>query len=145
MEQSARKAHLTAIELYFNEISLCRQASDRYAARERMREFLLLCRESQRKGFRGVLTPRTRAVICVHLAGWPCDMDAIMALAAERGLLVIEDCAQAHGARWRGRPVGSIGHVGAWSFCQDKIMTTGGEGGMVTTDDRRRGRDGHHR
>jgi dTDP-4-amino-4,6-dideoxygalactose transaminase len=136
MEQSARKAHLTAIELYFNEISLCRQASDRYAARERMREFLLLCRESQRKGFRGVLIPRTRAVICVHLAGWPCDMDAIMALAAERGLLVIEDCAQAHGARWRGRPVGAIGHVGAWSFCQDKIMTTGGEGGMVTTDDR---------
>ncbi|MGW8159232.1 MAG: DegT/DnrJ/EryC1/StrS family aminotransferase [Desulfoprunum sp.] len=85
---------------------------------------------------RAVLTPRTRAVICVHLAGWPCDMDAIMALAEERGLMVIEDCAQAHGARWRGRPVGSIGHVGAWSFCQDKIMTTGGEGGMVTTDDR---------
>ena len=136
MEQSARKAHLTAMELYFNEISLCRQASDRYAARERMREFLLLCRESQRKGFRAVLIPRTRAVICVHLAGWPCDMDAIMALAAERGLLVIEDCAQAHGARWWGRPVGSIGHVGAWSFCQDKIMTTGGEGGMITTDDR---------
>ncbi|MBM9531577.1 DegT/DnrJ/EryC1/StrS aminotransferase family protein, partial [Desulfoprunum benzoelyticum] len=85
---------------------------------------------------RAVLTPRTRAVICVHLAGWPCDMDAIMALAEERGLAVIEDCAQAHGARWRGRPVGSIGHIGAWSFCQDKIMTTGGEGGMVTTDDR---------
>lgn len=82
-----------------------------------------------------VITPRTRAVICVHLAGWPCDMDPIMALAAERGLKVIEDCAQAHGARYKGRPVGSIGHVGAWSFCQDKIMTTGGEGGMVTTND----------
>jgi dTDP-4-amino-4,6-dideoxygalactose transaminase len=82
-----------------------------------------------------VLTPRTKAVICVHLAGWPCDMDPIMALAAERGLKVIEDCAQAHGARYKGRPVGSIGHVGAWSFCQDKIMTTGGEGGMVTTND----------
>jgi dTDP-4-amino-4,6-dideoxygalactose transaminase len=82
-----------------------------------------------------VLTPRTKAVICVHLAGWPCDMDPIMALAAEHGLMVIEDCAQAHGARYKGRPVGSIGHVGAWSFCQDKIMTTGGEGGMVTTND----------
>ena len=85
---------------------------------------------------RAVLTPRTRAVICVHLAGWPCDMDPIMALAAEHGLKVIEDCAQAHGARYKGRSVGSIGHVGAWSFCQDKIMTTGGEGGMVTTNDR---------
>ncbi|OMG55217.1 aminotransferase [Azonexus hydrophilus] len=82
-----------------------------------------------------VLTPRTKAVICVHLAGWPCDMDPIMALADRRGLKVIEDCAQAHGARYKGRPVGSIGHVGAWSFCQDKIMTTGGEGGMVTTQD----------
>jgi len=82
-----------------------------------------------------VLTPATRAVICVHLAGWPCDMDPIMALAERHGLKVIEDCAQAHGARYKGRSVGSIGHVGAWSFCQDKIMTTGGEGGMVTTHD----------
>ena len=82
-----------------------------------------------------VLTPRTRALICVHLAGWPCDMDPIMGLAAKHGLKVIEDCAQAHGARYKGRPVGSIGHIGAWSFCQDKIMTTGGEGGMVTTND----------
>lgn len=85
---------------------------------------------------RAVLTPRTRAVICVHLAGWPCDMDPIMALAAEHDFVVIEDCAQAHGAKYKGRPVGSIGHIGAWSFCQDKIMTTGGEGGMVTTNDR---------
>jgi len=83
-----------------------------------------------------VLTERTKAVICVHLAGWPCDMDPIMALAQERGLYVIEDCAQAHGARYKGRSVGSIGHISAWSFCQDKIMTTGGEGGMVTTNDR---------
>jgi len=84
---------------------------------------------------RAVMTPRTRAVICVHLAGWPCDMDPIMDLARDHGLYVIEDCAQAHGARYKGRPVGSIGHVGAWSFCQDKIMTTGGEGGMVTVND----------
>lgn len=83
-----------------------------------------------------VLTARTKGIICVHLAGWPCDMDPIMELAKEHGLLVIEDCAQAHGARYKGRSVGSIGHVGAWSFCQDKIMTTGGEGGMVTTNDR---------
>ncbi|AOG12546.1 MULTISPECIES: DegT/DnrJ/EryC1/StrS family aminotransferase [unclassified Agrobacterium] len=82
-----------------------------------------------------VLTPRTKAVICVHLAGWPCDMDSIMALSAQRGFKVIEDCAQAHGARYKGRNVGSIGHIGAWSFCQDKIITSGGEGGMVTTDD----------
>ncbi len=82
-----------------------------------------------------VLTPKTKAVICVHLAGWPCDMDPIMQLAQVHGLKVIEDCAQAHGARYKGRPLGSIGHVGAWSFCQDKIMTTGGEGGMVTTND----------
>lgn len=86
---------------------------------------------------RAVLTPRTRAVICVHLAGWPCDMDPIMSLAQEFDLKVIEDCAQAHGARYKGRSVGSIGHISAWSFCQDKIMTTGGEGGMVTTNDRK--------
>lgn len=82
-----------------------------------------------------VFSTRTKAVICVHLAGWPCDMDPIMLLAKERELFVIEDCAQAHGARYKGRSVGSIGHVGAWSFCQDKIMTTGGEGGMITTND----------
>lgn len=96
-------------------------------------------RESQNitaESIRAVLTPRTRAVICVHLAGWPCDMDPIMALADAHNIYVIEDCAQAHGARYKGRMVGSIGHIGAWSFCQDKIMTTGGEGGMVTTNSR---------
>jgi dTDP-4-amino-4,6-dideoxygalactose transaminase len=82
-----------------------------------------------------VITSRTRAVICVHLGGWPCDMDGVMALAVKHNFKVIEDCAQAHGARYKGRSVGSIGHIGAWSFCQDKIMTTGGEGGMVTTND----------
>ncbi len=82
-----------------------------------------------------VLTPNTKAIICVHLAGWMCDMDPIMQLAAERGIYVIEDCAQAHGAKYKGKAAGSIGHIAAWSFCQDKIMTTGGEGGMVTTND----------
>ncbi|MFM5168275.1 DegT/DnrJ/EryC1/StrS family aminotransferase [Aeromonas veronii] len=83
-----------------------------------------------------VLTLKTKAVIVVHLAGMPADMDPIMALAAKHNFYVIEDCAQAHGAKYKGRSVGSIGHVGAWSFCQDKIMTTGGEGGMVTTSDK---------
>ncbi|WP_180122119.1 DegT/DnrJ/EryC1/StrS aminotransferase family protein [Acinetobacter sp. YH12086] len=82
-----------------------------------------------------VLTPNTKAIICVHLAGWMCDMDPIMQLAQDKGIYVIEDCAQAHGAKYKGKSAGSIGHIGAWSFCQDKIMTTGGEGGMVTTND----------
>lgn len=83
-----------------------------------------------------VLTPKTKAVIVVHLAGMPAEMDEIMALADKNGFYVIEDCAQAHGAMYKGRSVGTIGHIGAWSFCQDKIMTTGGEGGMVTTNDK---------
>jgi dTDP-4-amino-4,6-dideoxygalactose transaminase len=85
---------------------------------------------------RPLLTTRTRAIVAVHLAGWPCDMDPIVALAHEQGLKVIEDCAQCHGATYKGRPVGSLGDVGAFSFCQDKIMTTGGEGGMVTTNEK---------
>lgn len=73
------------------------------------------------KTIEAVLTSRTKAVICVHLAGWLQDMDPIMALSEHHQFKVIEDCAQAHGARYKGRSVGSIGHVGAWSFCQDKI------------------------
>ena len=88
-----------------------------------------------RRTIEAVITPNTKAIICVHLAGWMCDMDPIMQLAQEKGLYVIEDCAQAHGAQYKGKPAGSIGHIAAWSFCQDKIMTTGGEGGMVTTND----------
>lgn len=82
-----------------------------------------------------VLTSRTRAILAVHLAGWPCEMDPIRELARTHGLKIIEDCAQAHGATYKGRPVGSLGDVAAFSFCQDKIMSTGGEGGMVTTND----------
>lgn len=84
-----------------------------------------------------VITSRTKAIVVVHLAGWPCEMDPILALARRHGIAVIEDCAQAHGARYRGRPVGSFGDVAAFSFCQDKIMTTGGEGGMLLTNDAR--------
>ncbi|GGR20834.1 DegT/DnrJ/EryC1/StrS family aminotransferase [Deinococcus ruber] len=84
---------------------------------------------------RPLITSKTRAIIAVHLAGWPCDMDPIMDLAREHGLIVIEDCAQAHGAFYKGRPVGSIGHAGAFSFCQDKILTTNGEGGLLALHD----------
>lgn len=84
---------------------------------------------------RPLLTQRTRAIIVVHVAGWPCDMDPILALARERALKVLEDCAQAHGAYYKGRPVGSLGDAGAFSFCQDKIISTGGEGGMLTTNE----------
>jgi dTDP-4-amino-4,6-dideoxygalactose transaminase len=87
------------------------------------------------ESIQAVLTEKTKAVIVVHLAGMPAEMDEIMALSEKHGFYVIEDCAQAHGAKYKGRSVGSIGHVGAWSFCQDKIMTIGGEGGMVTTND----------
>ncbi len=94
-------------------------------------------RESQNitaETIRQALTPRTKAIIAVHLAGWPCEMDSILALARGRGIKVVEDCAQAHGATYKGYPIGSLGDVAAFSFCQDKIMTTAGEGGMVTTN-----------
>lgn len=81
-----------------------------------------------------LITSNTAAIVCVHLGGWPCEMDDINALAEQHDLYVIEDCAQAHGAKYKGKPVGSLGHLAAWSFCQDKIMTTAGEGGMLTTN-----------
>lgn len=101
--------------------------------------FADVCHDSQNitaNTIEAVRTSKTKAIVCVHLAGWPCDMDPIMDLAEQHNLYVIEDCAQAHGARYKGRSVGSIGHISAWSFCQDKIMTTGGEGGMVTTNNK---------
>jgi len=87
------------------------------------------------KTIASALTARTKAIICVHLGGMPCEMDDIMDIAYRHGLKVIEDCSQAHGALYKGKAVGSIGHIGTWSFCQDKIISTGGEGGMVTTND----------
>jgi len=95
-------------------------------------------RESQNMSaqtIRKAISPRTKAIIAVHLGGWPCDMDGILKFAAEYGLKVIEDCAQAQGALYKGRPVGSMGHAAAFSFCQDKIMTTAGEGGMLVTNE----------
>ena len=80
------------------------------------------------------ITEQTRGVVVVHLGGWPCEMDAILDVAAEHGLFVVEDCAQAHGGEYHGRPVGALGDVGAFSFCQDKILTTAGEGGMLVTN-----------
>ena len=88
------------------------------------------------ESIRSKITNKTKAIVCVHLAGWPCEMDGIIDLANEFNLFVIEDCSQAHGAMYKGKSVGSIGNIGCWSFCQDKIMTTGGEGGMVTTNDK---------
>lgn len=81
-----------------------------------------------------LITKNTKAICCVHLAGWPCDMKALRKLATAHGIMLVEDCAQAHGAQIDGQSVGSIGDISAWSFCQDKIMTTAGEGGMVTTN-----------
>jgi len=88
------------------------------------------------ESIRQALSSRTRAIIAVHLAGWPCDMDAVGEIATERGIAVIEDCAQAHGAEFKGQPVGCLGDIASFSFCQDKIMSTGGEGGMVVTNER---------
>jgi dTDP-4-amino-4,6-dideoxygalactose transaminase len=82
-----------------------------------------------------VRSERTRAVIPVHIGGWPCDMPSIARWAAEHGIRVLEDCAQAHGAHVAGQPVGTFGTFASWSFCQDKIITTGGEGGMLCTPD----------
>ncbi|QNG27904.1 DegT/DnrJ/EryC1/StrS aminotransferase family protein [Synechococcus sp. HK01-R] len=81
-----------------------------------------------------LITPRTKAISVVHLGGWPADMPAILELAQAHGIAVIEDCAQAHGASIHGQSVGSFGDLAAWSFCQEKIISTGGEGGMVTTN-----------
>jgi dTDP-4-amino-4,6-dideoxygalactose transaminase len=84
---------------------------------------------------RPAITARTKAVIAVHLAGWPAAIGELLELTRPRGIALIEDCAQAHGATLDGQPVGSLADIAAWSFCQDKILTTGGEGGMITTND----------
>lgn len=100
--------------------------------------FVDICPDSQNidpENLQEAITENTKAVLCVHHAGWPCDIDAFREVIGERDIKIIEDCAQAHGALYKGQPVGSLGDVAAWSFCQDKIISTGGEGGMVTCDD----------
>ncbi len=99
--------------------------------------FADICKNSQNittSNVAKLISKKTKAIMCVHLAGFPCEMKSILKLAKENNLYVIEDCAQAHGAKYMGRSVGSFGDIGCWSFCQDKIMTTAGEGGMVTTN-----------
>lgn len=83
---------------------------------------------------RSCLTPRTRAIIPVHFAGYPVDMDPIMEIAREHDLFVLEDCSHAHGTEYKGKKVGSIGHASTWSFQESKNLTSG-EGGMVLTND----------
>ena len=82
------------------------------------------------------ITPKTKAIMAIHLAGWPCEMDKIQEICSLHNLFLIEDCAQAHGAKYKGQSVGSFGDVNACSFCQDKIMTTACEGGIVTTNNK---------
>ena len=82
-----------------------------------------------------VLSERTRAIIAVHLAGWPADIPGLVELVRGRDVKIIEDCAQAHGAEIGGESVGSFGDAAAFSFCQDKIISTGGEGGLLTIRD----------
>jgi dTDP-4-amino-4,6-dideoxygalactose transaminase len=82
-----------------------------------------------------LINAKTKAILCVHVGGWPCDLEGLRDLADTRAIKLVEDCAQAHGAAIHGRSVGTYGDISAWSFCQDKIITTGGEGGMVTLDD----------
>jgi dTDP-4-amino-4,6-dideoxygalactose transaminase len=81
------------------------------------------------------VSPRTRAIIIVHVAGHPAELAELLLLAEANDIRVVEDCAQAHGARYFDEPVGCFGDIAAWSFCQDKILTTGGEGGAITTSD----------
>lgn len=83
---------------------------------------------------KGAVSEKTKAVILVHLAGWPCDLEEIVEWCHSKNIYVIEDCAQAHGAKYKDKYIGTYGDINAWSFCQDKIISTGGEGGMVTTD-----------
>ena len=101
--------------------------------------FIDIDRNSQNmdpKLIEAAITPNTKAIMAIHLAGWPCEMDQIQEICKRYNLYLIEDCAQAHGAKYNEKSVGSFGDVNAWSFCQDKIMSTAGEGGMVTTNNK---------
>lgn len=83
-----------------------------------------------------VFNKKVKAIIVVHLNGLPCDLDAILNFKRKKNIFLIEDCSQAHGAKYKGKLVGSFGDISTWSFCQDKIISTGGEGGMISTNNK---------
>ena len=85
------------------------------------------------EGIKKAYNKSVKAIIVVHLNGLSCDLDPILNFVKKKNLFLIEDCSQAHGATYKGKKVGSFGHISTWSFCQDKIMSTGGEGGMIST------------
>ena len=89
------------------------------------------------EGIKDAYSKKVKAIIVVHLNGLSCDMDPILKFVKKNRILLIEDCSQAHGASYKGNKVGSFGDVSTWSFCQDKIISTGGEGGMISTNDKR--------
>ena len=88
------------------------------------------------EGIKKVYNNKVKAIIVVHLNGLPCDLDPIMKFVKKNKIFLIEDCSQAHGAVYKGKKVGSFGHISTWSFCQDKIISTGGEGGMISTNNK---------
>ena len=88
------------------------------------------------EGIKKVYNNKVKAIIVVHLNGLPCDLDPIMKFVKKNNIFLIEDCSQAHGAVYKGKKVGSFGHISTWSFCQDKIISTGGEGGMISTNNK---------
>jgi dTDP-4-amino-4,6-dideoxygalactose transaminase len=84
-----------------------------------------------------VYNKNVKALIIVHLNGLSCDLDPILNFVKKNKIFLIEDCSQAHGAIYKGKKVGSFGHISTWSFCQDKIISTGGEGGMISTNNKK--------
>jgi dTDP-4-amino-4,6-dideoxygalactose transaminase len=89
------------------------------------------------EGIKKAYKPGVKAIIVVHLNGLSCDLDPIVKFAKEKKLYLIEDCSQAHGAIYKGKKVGTFGDIAIWSFCQDKIISTGGEGGMISTNSKK--------
>ena len=89
------------------------------------------------EGIKKVYSNKIKAIIVVHLNGMPCELDSIIKFSKKFKIKIIEDCSQAHGAKYNKRSVGSFGDISTWSFCQDKIITTGGEGGMISTNDKK--------
>jgi dTDP-4-amino-4,6-dideoxygalactose transaminase len=88
-------------------------------------------------GIEKVFDKNVKAIIVVHLNGLPCDLDPILKFVKKKKIYLIEDCSQAHGAVYKNKRVGSFGHISTWSFCQDKIISTGGEGGMISTNNKK--------